>query len=168
MNQNSTTLLARSNAFLKKPNPDILALVLLLALSLAFFIILTNPPKPDPRIYYQVASVELVSYKTDLIQKVPLEANQSAQRKLSLRQMTKMTSIANADCNKLLSSYEDIKAVNFTTILISIYDGSHYIHLDIRLKATLSDRVEPEDKRFHQTFNFVGDSIQIIETKFLY
>lgn len=167
MNQDFTTLLARSNAFLKKPNPKILALVILLALSLAFFI-LTNPPKPDPRIYDQVASVELVSYKTDLIQKVPLEANQSAQRKLSLRQMTKMTSIANADCNKLLSSYEDIKAVNFTTILISIYDGSPYIHLDIRLKATLSDRVKPEDKRFHQTFNFVGDSIQIIETKFLY
>lgn len=159
--------LIRSNPLLKKFNPRIFAVVLLLAFTMAICIF-TNPIKPDPRKYNRVSSIELTTYKANVAQKIPLEANQTAQRKLSLDQMNKLAVISNAHCIELLKSYNDIKSTELVEILISIYHGSPYVHLDIKLKATLSDKVEPQEKRFHQTFNLTGDSIKIIETKFLY
>lgn len=82
--------------------------------------------------------------------------------------MDSLVTLSNASCNQLLAKHESIKEADYGDIFLAIYDGSPYIHLDIKITALTGKSYKPENKKFHQTFSVTKDSIKIIETKFLY
>ena len=135
---------------------------------LVVYIAVQGPKTDDTRKFDEVKYTTLIDYKSGENTRVSLNANEMAKDKLSLKTMDTLVSISNASCNQLLSKHSNINEVDYGDIFMAIYDGSPYVHLDIKLTALIGGSYKSENKKFHQTFNVTKDTIKIIETKFLY
>lgn len=149
------------------PKLQVAAIVFFIAL-LAVYIVIQGPKSDDARKFDDVKYTALVDYRSGENTRVSLNANEMAKDKLSLKTMDTLVSISNRSCNKLLLQHVNIKEADYGDIYLAIYDGSPYVHLDIKISALTGESYKPENKKFHQTFNVTKDTIKIIETKFLY